>query len=125
MRIVHFIFVLAITALALSVTYHSPMVFVPVLIIGSLWCFAAASLFRQARWGFVTARAVLSILLLLLLVELGRRVVFIIQNGGMDRADGYGSPMAFLLGVFFELAIFIPTCVFLFWLWRRRRDYAA
>ncbi|WLQ17070.1 hypothetical protein O5O45_14210 [Hahella aquimaris] len=36
------------------------------------------------------------------------RVKFIIDNGGMERADGYGSPMAFLIGLVTEQFFFIP-----------------
>jgi len=44
----------------------------------------------------------------ILFVQEIRRVLFIFENGGMDKTTGEGSPMAFLLGMFFELMFFIP-----------------
>ena len=36
------------------------------------------------------------------LVQSFARIVFVIREGGMERADGYGSPLAFLIGVVSE-----------------------
>jgi hypothetical protein len=36
------------------------------------------------------------------------RINFVIENGGMERADGYGSPLAFLIGLIGEQIFFIP-----------------
>lgn len=41
----------------------------------------------------------------LFLFQLGRRVEFIWMYGGMDCADCNGSPMAFLMGMVFELIL--------------------
>jgi hypothetical protein len=39
-----------------------------------------------------------------------RRIGFVLREGGMERADGYGSPLAFLLGVVGEgLILGLPT----------------
>ena len=46
-----------------------------------------------------------------LLAQTIRRILFVIENGGMDRADGYGSPMAFLLGLVGEQFFFIPLSI--------------
>lgn len=35
-----------------------------------------------------------------------RRIEFVLREGGMERADGYGSPLAFLIGVVAEGLIF-------------------
>lgn len=44
------------------------------------------------------------------------RIVFIIQNGGMERSDGYGSPLAFLLGwATTTIILFIPGLIFSIW----------
>ena len=49
----------------------------------------------------------------ILLIQEIRRVLFIIENNGMDSANIPGSPLAFLIGFIFELAYFIPlTFVF-------------
>lgn len=39
-----------------------------------------------------------------------RRIGFVIREGGMERADGYGSPLAFLIGVVGEgLSLGLPA----------------
>lgn len=41
-----------------------------------------------------------------------RRIEFILREGGMERADGYGSPLAFLVGMIFEgLILAIPAVI--------------
>lgn len=45
-----------------------------------------------------------------LLWRTGSRVLFLVNNGGMERADGYGSPLAFLVGLVGEQLFFIPLC---------------
>ena len=42
-----------------------------------------------------------------------RRMGFVIKEGGMERADGYGSPLAFLIGVVGEALILGLPAVFL------------
>jgi hypothetical protein len=42
-----------------------------------------------------------------------QRIVFMIHEGGMERRDGYGSPMAFLLGMIAEFFILgLPAIAF-------------
>lgn len=43
-----------------------------------------------------------------LVVQTVRRIAFALENGGMERADGHGSPLAFLIGIVFEQAFFLP-----------------
>lgn len=38
------------------------------------------------------------------------RVMFIVENGGMDLAGGAGSPLAFLIGFIVEQLFFLPLC---------------
>lgn len=46
-------------------------------------------------------------------ILLFRRVLFIIQEGGMERRDGYGSPLAFLIGMVTEvLLLALPAIAF-------------
>ncbi len=45
-----------------------------------------------------------------LLLQTGRRVWFVIENGGMERDDGAGSPLAFLVGIVGEQIFFLPLC---------------
>ena len=43
-----------------------------------------------------------------------RRIGFVLREGGMERADGYGSPLAFLLGVVGEgLILGLPAILLL------------
>lgn len=46
-----------------------------------------------------------------LLVQTSRRIWFVIENGGMERADGLGSPLAFLIGLIGEQIFFLPLSV--------------
>jgi hypothetical protein len=46
-----------------------------------------------------------------LLAQTIRRTLFVMENGGMERADGQGSPVAFLLGVVGEQIFFIPLSI--------------
>ncbi len=39
------------------------------------------------------------------------RISFILTNGGMEKSDGYGSPLAFLLGLTMEQFFFIPLTI--------------
>ncbi len=50
-----------------------------------------------------------------LLYRTYERVAFIDKNGGFARVDdGYGSPLAFLIGMVFEQIFFIPlTLIFI------------
>jgi hypothetical protein len=45
-----------------------------------------------------------------LLWRTGSRVLFVLENGGMESADGYGSPLAFLIGLVGEQLFFLPLC---------------
>jgi hypothetical protein len=47
---------------------------------------------------------------LLLLLQTIIRIQFIIEYGGMERSDGYGSPVAFLIGLIGEQIFFVPLC---------------
>ncbi len=40
-----------------------------------------------------------------------RRVSFIIENEGMERLDGYGSPMAFFIGILIEQFFYVPITI--------------
>jgi hypothetical protein len=50
------------------------------------------------------------------------RVAFVLREGDLDGPDGYGSPMAFVLGVVFELGlVFLPLTVIAVRLWHASR----
>ncbi len=46
-----------------------------------------------------------------LLAQTIMRIGFVIENGGMERADGFGSPLTFLLGLVGEQIFFVPLSV--------------
>lgn len=45
-----------------------------------------------------------------LLWRTGSRIMFVLENGGMERVDGFGSPLAFLIGLIGEQLFFMPLC---------------
>jgi len=49
--------------------------------------------------------------------------MFISQNGGMEGKDGYGSPLAFIIGMFMENAILVPYLILFVYgaiIWRKK-----
>ena len=80
----------------------------------TLWFVAAAFCTANSKIGIAASLFLNFIFSLLLFAQLARRIGFIIENEGLDRADGYGSPMAFLLGAFFEIGVLILLLVFIF-----------
>ena len=43
-------------------------------------------------------------------IKVLQRITFVLREGGMERVDGYGSPLAFLLNVFYEAwALALPA----------------
>jgi hypothetical protein len=66
------------------------------------------SLLKDKRLSFWLSFALVNFVWWPLLVQTARRIIFVIVNQGMDRADGGGSPLAFLLGLIGEQVFFIP-----------------
>ncbi|WGO99476.1 hypothetical protein QFX18_05295 [Saccharophagus degradans] len=60
------------------------------------------------RQGIVISCGIAGLLSLPMAYRLIQRVVFVLENGGMERADGYGSALAFIIGLSFESLLFIP-----------------
>jgi len=55
-----------------------------------------------------------------------RRTGFVLREGGMEAADGFGSPLAFLMGVFFEgLILGMPAFILLLITWLHRNPTAT
>lgn len=73
-----------------------------------LWWLAYFNLRKSRTGSFALSFTITTLVWLPLLVQTCRRIMFVIQNGGMERADGYGSPLAFLIGVTFEQFFFLP-----------------
>jgi hypothetical protein len=60
------------------------------------------------------------------LAQTMRRIAFVAREGGLDGPEGYGSPMAFLLGVVLEQGfVFIPLTIIAARLWRARMQPIA
>jgi hypothetical protein len=79
-----------------------------------LWWFAFWNLRRDAKWSFGLTFILVNLFWWPLLGRTAQRVIFVLENGGMERADGYGSPLAFLIGLVGEQAFFLPLTVTLF-----------
>jgi hypothetical protein len=73
-----------------------------------LWWLAYYCLHKSTPGSFAFSFVLTNLCWWPLLIQTVRRVVFVVQNGGMDRADGYGSPLAFLMGAVFEQFFFLP-----------------
>jgi hypothetical protein len=87
----------------------------------ALWCAALVAVSLKLQWAHAVALAAFAPLISVLLFQTGRRVVFIVQNGGMDRASGEGSPVAFLLGWMGEASLLLPGIFLCLWLARGKR----
>jgi len=73
---------------------------------------------KQKSYAFLLSFSIVSLFWFPLLYRTYERIVFINVNDGFERADGYGSPLAFLMGFTFELMFFIPLSIlFLFGLY--------
>jgi len=66
---------------------------------------------QNKKYSFEISFSLISIFWLLLLIQEIKRILFIIENGGMELKNGQGSPLAFLLGVIGELIFFIPLTI--------------
>lgn len=79
-----------------------------------LWILGYKYLKSQKPYTFLVSFLMVNIFWLPLLYRTYERVAFIDENGGFEKADGYGSPLAFLIGMVFEQMFFIPlTLIFI------------
>ncbi len=69
------------------------------------------------KFSFWASLILISLLWILLLGRTIMRIHFVIENGGMERADGDGSPLAFLIGLLGEQLFFVPACFVLLTGW--------
>jgi len=79
-----------------------------------LWWFAFWILKCDAKWSFGLTFILVNLFWWPLLARTVQRVTFVLKNGGMERADGYGSPLAFLIGLVGEQTFFLPLTATLF-----------
>jgi ABC-type Co2+ transport system permease subunit len=61
-----------------------------------------ASYKREWRWAHRSVGVFLATVLTLGVALLVVRLAFVLREGGMERADGYGSPLSFLIGLALE-----------------------
>jgi len=78
-------------------------------IIAAIWWGAYFLLRFRKKCAFAISLVVVNLLWWPLLVQTVRRMHFVIADGALEGADGYGSPMAFLVGLLFEQFFFIPA----------------
>ncbi len=96
------------------------------------WWVVGILLIRGVRGALTAALALIAVPWSLVVTQTVWRVEFIIREGGMERADGLGSPLAFLTGWIVELSfVFIPLTIIAarvgweLWRGRFRRDDTA
>lgn len=78
------------------------------------WWLVGLTLVMNSGAGFFTAFAMVGGLWLMGGYVTVRRTLFVIENQGMERADGLGSPAAFLIGLIFEQCfLFVPMTILL------------
>jgi hypothetical protein len=65
------------------------------------------NLHRSAKWSFGISFVLVNLFWWPLLARTVQRVLFVIENGGMEQVDGYGSPLAFLIGLVGEQTFFM------------------
>ncbi len=76
-----------------------------------LWWGQVVSLKRGSRSGFLLSFSIAVVMWTGLFFQTVRRILFMVEHGGMERSDGYGSPLAFLLGFVTEQLLFLPLTV--------------
>ena len=76
-----------------------------------VWFNAYSFLKKQTKKAFIASYFVVNFFFVPLLYRTYERLRFISENGGFERADGAGSPLAFLMGLFFEQMFFIPITI--------------
>lgn len=84
--------------------------------------------YLRSGWkgSFVVSFAMVNLVWWPLLYQTGRRVAFVIREGGMEPADGMGSPAAFLLHAALEQIFFVPlTAAMIFGILAIRASYKS
>ena len=109
-------FCLLLALYFLNALFQGSWIAIPWLFWPVIWAFGGfLALFislageRILYWSSLLLFAIGTLFLLL-------RIQFIFINGGMDRADANGSPMAFFMGFIFQIGFFLlPGILFFFW----------
>jgi len=66
---------------------------------------------KDERYGIKVSVIFSAIVCTPFLYRLIARLRFVLEYGGMEGPQGYGSPLAFLIGAIFELLFFVPLFV--------------
>jgi len=90
-----------------------------------LWWGMFCYLLKGTNVGFWFSLGLVNVLWWPLLWRTGSRIMFIIENGGMELRDGSGSPLAFLLGFVGELIFFIPLCFAMYFGFLNVKSYSS
>ncbi len=75
-----------------------------------LWWCAYFNIRKESKWSLGLSFGLVNLFWWPLLWQTTRRTLFIFENGGLDSSDGYGSPLAFLVGMTGEQILFLPLC---------------
>ena len=90
------------------------------------WWIAGGYLRRSRSPKLAVPLVLIALPWLAALAQTMRRITFVAREGGMEGADGAGSPMAFVLGMVFEQGlVLIPLTVIAFRLWRANQRRSA
>ena len=76
-----------------------------------LWWGNYLNVKKGNKWAFEGSLLIIFLFWLFFFILTATRIDFVIENGGMERQDGYGSPLAFLLGLLSEQLFFIPLTI--------------
>ena len=76
-----------------------------------IWLNTYYYLKKRTPRAFMVSYSMINLFWFPLLYRTTGRISFIFENKGMERIDGSGSPMAFLLGFTFEQIFFIPLSI--------------
>lgn len=84
------------------------------MVLNTAWWLIGLSLVFRSNTGIFTAIVTVCGLWLLGCFLTVRRIIFVIENQGMERADGLGTPAYFLIGLIFEQCfLFVPMSILL------------
>ena len=107
----YYILLISLLFILFSLFVHKPLNILIFTFNFIIWILTYTYLKKQTYIAFILSYSLVNILWIPLLYRTINRILFIFENGGMERADGFGSPLAFLLGIIFEQIFFIPLTI--------------
>jgi len=109
--ITYYMLLVSLLFMLFSLLVHKPLNILIFTFNFIIWILIYTYLKKQTHRAFILSYILVNILWIPILYRTINRILFIFENGGMERADGSGSPMAFLLGIIFEQIFFIPLTI--------------